>query len=206
MDREQYDKRYDKIYEEVAESLRLLSISKKYFYITFTFIAVPDKHDINIIHYYFVFLPFFTGIEKKWKEESEKENGDPHKYNYEFENYPISRFFYIKDGYMTVPVEFYEKFFGYTKDILILKYDFITKKLDYPDYIFIGLCPPLCKIEYTNEFDYKELLDIHWFLNRERIYKDKLILEFTQPKLTPWESENIKIELSFNSPTFFTIK
>ncbi len=190
------------ISDEVKTILGSLTNNRRDFcHITYTYISIPDKNDLDKIHYYFVFLPFITGVEHQWKQANEN-GGYAHDYNYSFGLYPENnKFMFIKDANLVVPKQFYEKFFNQTNEYMIMKYNYSKKKLEFPEYIFIGNeLPPLVKIEV--ECENKSVLDSEWFLNKQMKSKYNLILEFTQPKLIPWDPPNIRLELS-NDKTFF---
>lgn len=196
---------YDEIYNEVSIILGTLTNDKKdYFPITFTYIAIPDKIDLSKTHYYFIFLPFITGIERKWKEANEN-GGYALDYNYSFCTYPENnKIIFIKDSKMMVPKQFYEKFFNKNDEYMVMKYNYYIKKLEFPDYIFVGPEPPLVKIEgsYNNSIS---ALNEEWFSNKQVTCKFDLILEFTQPKLLPWVPVNIKLQLQHGKSTFFKL-
>jgi hypothetical protein len=191
------------ITDEVQTILGTLTTSRKDFCcMTYTYISIPDRNDLDKTHYYFIFLPFITGIERQQKEATE--NGSyAHNYNYSFGIYPENnRNIFIKDSKLVVPKQLYEKFFNQTNEYMIMKYNYSNKKLEFPEYVFVGQDPPaLVKID-TLPIESSSVLDSEWFLNKQVRSKFNLILEFTQPKLTPWDPPNIRLELS-NGKTFF---
>lgn len=176
-------------------------------HITFTYISVPDRTDLNLTHHYFIFLPFITGVELERKKSKEK-NEFTCNIDYIFSNYPDhNSLFFICDNSIVVPETFYKQFYNTQNEYLILKYNPQKISLEFPQYIFVShdVCDPLIKIEKEKleELENDILLNEEWFENKKIKCKFNLKLEFTQPKLIPWEPVNIKLELKSCGNTFF---
>lgn len=165
---------------------------------TYTYVAICDKKDINKTHFYYIFTPFITGLEKYWNEEKIK----PWEESYSFTEYrgDIS-YFFIQDDYMNVPEEFYKFVHNNSKrDVYILKYDNVNYKLQAPEYIIIGEQPMLYSIDFKGDLREDEF--DKWYTRKES--KAQVQLKFTCPlkDTLPFCGKDIFLDLTKNRTTF----
>jgi hypothetical protein len=165
---------------------------------TFTYVSLADKDDINVTHTYIIMCPFVTGQEKLWKEDKTKVCDQSYVLGMYSDNNP---YLYMRDDYMYVPVEFYKHMHMHNKDIYIMKYE--GGYLREPEYVIVGNKPVLYSIELSNANLRRKTFE-EWFEGCEA--GRKAVLKFQSPlqgKL-PFPAADIELVLK-GGRTFFEV-
>lgn len=162
--------------------------------ITYTYVAICDSKNIEKTHFFFIFTPFITGLEKYWCREQIK----PWEETYSFTNYREDiPYFFIKDDCMNVPKEFYE-FVNNGRDVYVLKYE--DYKLQPMEYTYIGIQPTLYSIDFKGDLIKEEFET--WYNKKES--KAQVRLKFTCPlkDTLPFRGKDIVLDLTRSRTTF----
>jgi hypothetical protein len=162
--------------------------------ITFTYIAIYN-FDKAQTEYFYIFMPYKTGMEKKWSSMSVKLLGK----NYSFNNYSNNLpYIYIKDDSISTTQEFYKSIFDTTKDIKVYKYE----KLSLKEPIIFGNKPVLHSIEYSDHI-IKENTFEEWWKNESSVCD--IILKFSNPFRLFWNNKRIVLSSKNSKNTFFNV-
>jgi hypothetical protein len=188
---------YYKNKENVSELIKLCGENTSDYKMTYTYVAICDRKNIEKTHVYYIWTPFITGLEKYWEEEEKKPWNRSYSYGSYREHIP---YFYIKDDSMSVPEEFY-KIVNNGRDVYILKYDNDNYKLDNVEYVYVGVEQMLKSIEYKSEL-HKEGFKT-WYEKKES--KANVELKFVCPlkDTLPFKGKDIVLEMKRRNTTFY---
>lgn len=185
---------YSKKYDQVLELFKLTG--NTFIKITFTYIAIYN-FDTSKTEYFFIFMPYRTGIEKQWDSEGTELWYQRYSFNIYSNNLP---YIYIMDDYISTTPEFYKSIFDTKVDIKVYKYEnFLLKE---PDFVIIGNKPILHFIEYSDNRIKEDSFE-EWKKNKEAICD--ITLKFSNPLKLFWNNKSIVLTTKNSGRTFFNV-
>jgi hypothetical protein len=173
---------------------------------TFTYIAIPDYRDISKTIYFYILLPFYTGLESEW----EHSNIKPWNQHYSFSNYSNNiPYLFVKDDFIYVPKEIFNTIFNSKNDILILC-SYNDFSIQFPDITWISTeSPPLCYFQYVkNEDKLCKVSFENWFKDKQSYAQSGFAFHLVNPmkKHNCFSTKDIAFTLNrCSSKTFFDV-
>ncbi len=185
---------YSKNYDQVRELFKLTG--NTFLKITFTYIAIYN-FNTSQTEYFFVFLPYRSGMEKQWELDETKPWFQSYSFNPYFNKVP---YIYIRDDSLSTTPEFYKSIFDTKVDIKVYKYqNFLLQE---PDIVFIGNKPILYCIEYSDSTIKEDTIE-KWNKNKNSVCD--ITLKFSNPVRLFRNNKSIVLTTKNSRRTFFTI-
>ena len=201
-----YSERHNEYYDKKQHLFDMLKMSgtpcEK---ITFTYIAIPDYRDISKTIYFYILLPFYTGLEAEWKS-SDVKLWDQH---YSFSNYcDIIPYLFVKDDYIFAPKEIFNTIFDTKNDALILC-SYNDFSIELPNITWISnQSPPLCSFQYIKNYNNECKTSFQdWFENKKSYVQNGFNFQIVNSMKNHncFSTKNISFTLHKYSNTFFKI-
>ncbi len=183
---------YYKNHNQVQELFKLTG--NTFLKITFTYIAIYN-FDKSQTEYFFVFLPYRSGMEKQWESDHTEPWFQSYSFNQYFNQVP---YIYIRDDSLSTTPEFYKSIFDTKLDIKVYKYENFL--LQEPDIVLIGNKPTLYSIEYSDNKIKEDTIE-EWDKNSVC----DITLKFSNPLRLFWNNKSIVLTTKNSGHTFFNV-